>query len=175
MAIIGIDVGGTFTDLVLFDKDSGILEHLKVLTTPKEPVIGIMNAIGQAIDDLERVDTIIHASTIGTNMFLGQIGIEPPKVALITNEGFRDLIEIGRQNRPELYNLFFSKPKPLVSRNHRVGVRGRIDKNGNIIEDLDKEHLSRRVEELCKEGIKVLKLKNANTFCLNPTIISNKK
>ncbi|MEB3765941.1 MAG: hydantoinase/oxoprolinase family protein [Desulfurococcales archaeon] len=155
MAIIGIDVGGTFTDLVLFDRGSGILEHLKVLTTPKEPVIGIMNAIGQAIDDLERVDTIIHASTIGTNMFLGQIGIEPPKVALITNEGFRDIIEIGRQNRPELYNLFFSKPKPLVSRNHRVGVRGRIDKNGNIIEDLDKEHLSRRVEELCKEGIKV--------------------
>ncbi len=155
MIIAGIDVGGTFTDLVLFDTRRKQLRHLKVLSTPREPVVGIMIALSQAVEELGEIDTIIHATTIGTNMFLGQIGLNPPKTALITNEGFTDIIEIGRQNRPELYNLYFSRPKPLIPRKYRIGIRGRINSRGEELEPLDAEDLRRKVSKLCKEGVRV--------------------
>jgi N-methylhydantoinase A len=85
-------------------------------------------------------------------MLLGQVGLEPPKVVLITNKGFRDILEIGRQNRPELYNLFFSKPKPLVPRERRIGVGGRIAVDGSVIEPLDEDAVRRVAREWCGEA-----------------------
>jgi N-methylhydantoinase A len=134
---IGVDVGGTFTDIVAFDDETGELRYLKVLTTPREPWRGVINGLEQLGWNLADVDVVIHASTLGTNMFFGQVGLEIPTAVLITNEGFRDVLEIGRQNRPELYNLFFEKPKPLIPRSRRFGVRGRIGPSGEELEPLD--------------------------------------
>ena len=151
---VGIDVGGTFTDLVMFD-ESGRITHLKVSTTPRDPVKGVMDAVNEATSDPSQIEVLIHATTLGTNMFFGQAGIEPPKAVLITNAGFEDVIEIGRQNRAELYNPFFERPKPLIPRSRRYGIKGRIDKDGNEIEPLDKNIIRRIAEDECKAGAKV--------------------
>ncbi len=151
MKRIGVDIGGTFTDLVAFDEEKGELVFLKVLTTPREPWKGFMHAIASLEWRLEEVDVIVHASTLGINLFLGQVGLEKPRVALITNTGFRDIIEIGRQNRPELYNLFFTKPEPLVPRKYRLGVRGRLNARGEVVEELDRESVKKVAEALCGE------------------------
>ncbi len=152
---IGIDVGGTFTDLVLFDsRKRGILQ-IKVPTTPKNPVQGVMQAISEVVKDVSEIEVLIHATTLGTNMFFGQTGIEPPKATLITNEGFEDIIEIGRQNRPELYNPFFTRPRSLIPRSRRYGVRGRIDKDGKIVEELDVKAVEKIAKKECEKGTKV--------------------
>ncbi|ABM81438.1 hydantoinase/oxoprolinase family protein [Hyperthermus butylicus] len=149
MLRVGIDVGGTFTDIVVFDEESGRLVAGKVLTVPREPwrgVLGAFDALGVRVSD---VGVFVHATTLGTNMFLGQVGIEPPVAVLITNAGFRDVIEIGRQNRAELYNLFFEKPQPLVPRSRRFGVRGRVSARGEELEPLDVGAVRRIAREWC--------------------------
>ena len=152
---IAVDVGGTFTDVVGVDEGSGEVIRLKVLTTPRDPSEGVVAGISKAIEALRRVrgegdgvcvDVVVHATTIGTNTFLGQVGLDVPKVGLITTEGFRDLLEIGRQRRPELYNVFFEKPKPLVPRRLRLTVPERIGPGGQVITPLDEG----RVEEAAK-------------------------
>ncbi|MEB2836684.1 MAG: hydantoinase/oxoprolinase family protein [Desulfurococcales archaeon] len=154
-ARVGVDVGGTFTDLVLFDPESGRIAHLKVPTTPRNPVTGVMNAVLEAVEDLSRVSVLVHATTLGTNMFFGQSGIEPPRAALITNKGFEDVIEIGRQNRPELYNPYFERPRPLIPRSRRHGVRGRIDARGREVEPLDADAVRRAARLECSSGVRV--------------------
>ena len=151
MKRIGIDIGGTFTDLVAFDAESNKIVHIKVLSTPRSPWRGVFRALEKLGWNLPSINTIIHATTLGANMFLGQTGLEIPKAALITNEGFRDIIEIGRQNRPELYNLFFEKPKPLIPRSRRYGVRGRIGSSGKELEPLDTNRVRDIAKSLCSE------------------------
>ncbi|MEB3774500.1 MAG: hydantoinase/oxoprolinase family protein [Desulfurococcales archaeon] len=152
MVRVGIDIGGTFTDLVLFDEDTGRVDALKVLTTPREPWIGVLNALKETGSPLTGFKVLVHATTLGTNMFLGQEGLEPPRGLLITNRGFRDIIEIGRQNRPELYNPFFTKPKPLIPRDRRIGVKGRINAWGEVVEDLDREEIAGIARRWCSEA-----------------------
>jgi len=149
---VGIDIGGTFTDLVAFDDEAGELKSLKVLTTPREPWKGFMEALRQLGWELDSVEVVIHASTLGTNLFLGQVGLEPPPAVLITNEGFRDILEIGRQNRPELYNLFFQRPRPLIPRSRRLTVAGRIGARGEELEPLDEEAVRRIAREWCSRA-----------------------
>ena len=149
---IGADIGGTFTDVVGFDDESGELLHLKVLTTPREPWRGLIEGIEKLGWALDSVEIIVHASTIGTNTFLGQVGLRLPKAVLLTNEGFRDVLEIGRQNRPELYNLFFQRPAPLVPRSRRIGVRGRIGPDGSELEPLDENQVRRIARQWCREA-----------------------
>ena len=146
---VAVDIGGTFTDLVAFDDETGVLRSLKVLTTPREPWKGFMNALEALGWNLEGVPVLVHASTLGTNLFLGQVGLEPPTVVLLTNKGFRDVLEIGRQNRPVLYNLFFERPRPLVPRSRRIGVGGRIGPRGEELEPLDREAVRRAAREWC--------------------------
>jgi N-methylhydantoinase A/acetone carboxylase, beta subunit len=98
---VAVDVGGTFTDFVYIDEE-GNLFAFKQLSTPKRPEESVI----QGLAKLPTVNEVLHASTIGTNALLGQVGLELPRVALFTTKGFRDLVEIGRQNRPRLYDLF---------------------------------------------------------------------
>jgi len=160
---VAVDVGGTFTDVVGVDEVSGTLIRLKVLTTPKDPTEGVVAGVGRAVEELRKargdegdgvsVDVVVHATTIGTNTFLGQVGLEVPKVGLITTEGFRDLLEIGRQRRPELYNVFFEKPKPLVPRRLRLTVPERVGPRGEILTPLDEGRVREVAKVFREEGV----------------------
>ena len=159
---IAVDVGGTFTDVVGVDEGSDEVIRLKVLTTPRDPSEGVIAGISKAIEALRRVrgegdgvrvDVVVHATTIGTNTFLGQVGLDVPKVGLITTEGFRDLLEIGRQRRPELYNVFFEKPKPLVPRRLRLTIPERVGPGGQVITPLDEGKVRDAAKVFREEGV----------------------
>ena len=126
---VGIDIGGTFTDIIVFDKRCGeIVKYIKVSSTPKNPENAVINGLKKILSEgFKEIEMIIHATTVATNALLGQIGLELPRVALITTKGFRDVIEIGRQRRSELYNLFFTRPRVLVPRRYRFEVSERIN------------------------------------------------
>ena len=165
--LIGIDVGGTFTDLTAYDPENGRLYRNKVLTLVDSPENSVINAI-TPISDFKNIDVIIHATTLCTNMLLGQTGLEKPKVALITTKGFRDVLEIGRQRRPELYNLFFTKPEPLVPRSERFEISERIGPNGQVIRELDLEEARRLARRLCRERYEVVAVSLLHSYA-NPS------
>lgn len=167
MIRVGVDVGGTFTDIVVFDEDRKTIDIHKVSTTPKRPVRGILNGLTKAVGDPTRIRVLVHATTIGTNMFLGQMGIEPPKAVLFTNDGFRDILEIGRQNRPSLYNVFYKRPEPLIPRQRRIGIRGRIDSRGRELEPLDTDTLRIEVSKWCGKGVRVFIVSFLHSY-INP-------
>ncbi len=144
---LAVDVGGTFTDFVYMGHDG--VRHWKVLTTPSEPWKGILGGIEDAGLRPGGLDFFINATTLGTNLFFGQTRLERPRVVLITNRGFEDVLEIGRQNRPSLYDPFFQRPPPLVDRRHRIGVKGRVGSRGEELEPLDEDEVARAAAEHC--------------------------
>jgi len=138
MRVVGIDTGGTFTDFILFDGRS-IRTH-KVLSTPEDP----SRAVLQGLRELGAEEAeVVHGSTVATNAFLERKGA---RVALVTTKGFEDLLEIGRQTRGALYDLFWSRPEPLVPASRRYGVRERIAADGRVLVPLDRAAL-RRIRE----------------------------
>lgn len=145
--LVGIDVGGTFTDVFAVDVDRGTVEIRKVPTTPEAPHVAVLDAL-RALRGNGRgsVAWLGHATTIATNALLGQEGLELPRVVLITTDGFRDVIEIGRQNRSRIYDLFVERPRLLVSREDRIGVRERVDATGAIVEPIDRASLERAID-----------------------------
>jgi len=145
---IGVDVGGTFTDLIMLD-DSGKIRILKVDTLPREPYKSVIDGVLSFGIEISKLHLFVNASTLGTNIFFGQEGLELPEVILVTNSGFEDFLEIGRQNRPALYDLFFEKPRPLVSRRNRYGVSGRIASDGRIIEDIEEKEIVNLADIIC--------------------------
>ncbi|HYL28046.1 MAG TPA: hydantoinase/oxoprolinase family protein, partial [Candidatus Nitrosotalea sp.] len=148
---VGIDVGGTFTDVVAVESWSGATIVRKVASTPQEPhraVIRMLAELQASYEAAPSIEFVAHSTTIATNALLGQLGLELPRVALVTTEGFQDVIEIGRQNRSEVYNLFVERPRPLVAREDRLTVRERLDYRGEIIVPLDRASLSQACEQL---------------------------
>jgi N-methylhydantoinase A len=135
---VGVDVGGTFTDLVAAD-DVGAVVRLKVATTPHAPEAGVLAALETLLRDLDaaRIVQFGHAGTIATNALLGQVHLELPRVAFVTTEGFRDVLEIGRQARSAVYDLHVRRPAPLAARADRFTVRERIDADGSVHRALD--------------------------------------
>src|SRR5437870_792413 len=113
MRRVGVDVGGTFTDLVVYDEDTREVFRTKVPTTPLAPEEGLLNACRQAKVDASQVLDFMHATTLVTNLIITRTGA---RVGLITTKGFRDVLEIGRSYRQELYNLQWDKPKHFVPR-----------------------------------------------------------
>ncbi|HEY1656685.1 MAG TPA: hydantoinase/oxoprolinase family protein [Candidatus Tumulicola sp.] len=145
MLQVGIDVGGTFTDLAAVDSQSGDTVTLKVASTPREPQRAVIDALDTLLarySELPEIGFLGHSTTIATNALLGQVGLELPRVALVTTHGFRDVIEIGRQNRSDVYDLFVRRPRPLVAREDRFVVRERIGSGGEIVEPLDEASLA---------------------------------
>jgi N-methylhydantoinase A len=146
---VGIDVGGTFTDLVAVDAASGERSIVKSATTPKAPEEGVLAALDELFSrfpETPRIEYLAHSTTIATNALLGQIHLELPRVAFVTTAGFRDVIEIGRQNRSEVYNLFVTRPRPLVAREDRIVVHERMDANGDVLLEPDDAEIARVVE-----------------------------
>ncbi|HZV76330.1 MAG TPA: hydantoinase/oxoprolinase family protein [Candidatus Babeliales bacterium] len=148
---VGIDVGGTFTDLVATESWTGRIVVRKVPSTPAAPQRAVVEALVALLaryEKLPEVGFLAHSTTIATNALLGQLGLELPRVALVTTDGFRDVLEIGRQNRSELYNLFVERPPALVSRADRLTVNERIDYQGNVLVALDEESVTSVCEQL---------------------------
>ncbi|MFQ5761697.1 MAG: hydantoinase/oxoprolinase family protein [Candidatus Bathyarchaeia archaeon] len=146
MLNLAVDIGGTFTDLIFLDAKSGQTRILKVPTTPTAPekgVIGALKRYAASGGDLSRIRTVIHATTLAANALVGQTGLELPRVAFLTTHGFTDILEIGRQNRPELYNPFFKRIRPLVDKENRFGVKERMKYDGSIAENLHEEGVLR--------------------------------
>jgi len=152
---VGIDVGGTFTDLVALPEDGGDAITIKVASTPRAPEEGVLAALRMFLDQSSAapIRSLAHSTTLATNALLGQMHLELPRVALFVTEGFRDIIEIGRQNRSEIYNLLVMRPKPLVARNDRLPIRERIDFEGNVLQPLDRDSLQRAIDHVRKESI----------------------
>lgn len=135
VSVLAVDTGGTFTDLLLLR--DGALRSLKVPSTPDDPAEAVLSGIRALVPEGERF-LLLHGSTVATNALLERKGA---RVVLITNRGFEDVIEIGRQNRPQLYALVGHRPPPLVGRDDRIGVSGRLEADGHEIEPLDPAEL----------------------------------
>jgi N-methylhydantoinase A len=133
---IGIDIGGTFTDFVMADERTGALTLEKTLSTPADLWQGIRAGLAKLGVDLAEARLIVHGTTVGLNTFLERKG---RSTGLITTQGFRDVYEIGRHNRIDMYDLFYLKPQPLVSREYRLEVRERLNDRGEVIIPLVEE------------------------------------
>jgi N-methylhydantoinase A len=151
---VGVDVGGTFTDLVASDA-AGTMLRFKVATTPRAPEEGLLAALRALLELVEpaSIVALTHASTIATNALLGQVHLELPRVAFITTEGFRDVLEIGRQSRSSVYDLNVRRPTPLARREDRLTVRERIDYDGSVRTALDAASVAHAVATIADRGI----------------------
>jgi N-methylhydantoinase A len=166
---ISIDVGGTFTDLVAIDEDNGKIINIKTLSSPKAPEKGVIKAIQEflKINDPSSVSMIGHATTIATNAMFGQIDLVLPKTGFITTSGFKDLIEIGRQRRADVYNLFFVRPPPLVKRRHRYEIIERIAASGEVEYPLDTYELKEILKRIEIDGIESIAVGFLNSYANN--------
>jgi len=165
MFYIGVDVGGTFTDILIFDVVSNLTEVIKVPSTPSKPEDAIIGALESYRGRSKDVKLISHATTLATNALLTRTSLA--KTALITNDGFRDILEIGRQRRAEIYNLYNRRPQPLVKRAYRFGVRGRIGHDGSELERLDKIAVAKIAARLVQEKFESVAVSFLNSY-VNP-------
>lgn len=149
---VGIDVGGTFTDLILVDDESGAVRISKVPSTLENQAFGVLEALRRTEVPLERVDTIVHGTTTTTNAVLER---KLAKVGLITTDGFRDVLELGRRTRPQAYGLTGSFV-PLIPRELRREVPERMDAQGKVLTPLDEDAFVARVRELAETGAEAL-------------------
>jgi N-methylhydantoinase A len=154
---VGIDVGGTFTDFALTDDANGVLRMGKVLTTPEDPSLGVLQGLdamaadaGVAVADIAEA---VHATTIATNTVIQRNG---PATALLTTEGFRDVLLIGRQKRWELYDNFIDKPLHVIRRRHIWEVPERMTFDGKVLLTLDEEAVRAAARAMVAAGIKAV-------------------
>jgi N-methylhydantoinase A len=158
---VAADIGGTFTDVAVFDDRSGALTFGKVLSTPQRLVDGINAGVEKTGTDYRSAGLFLHGSTIAINTILERTGA---KTALLITEGFRDVYEIGRINRPDAYNLFFRKHVPLVERALRFEVKERMLSDGEIETPLDENEIVALGEVLEKRGIEACAILFLNCY-----------
>ncbi|QLD87698.1 hydantoinase/oxoprolinase family protein [Natronomonas salina] len=149
---LGVDVGGTFTDLVVVSDGEAHVE--KVASTPEAPERAVgagVEAVGETAPP-ESIDFLGHGTTVATNAVLERDWAE---TALVTTAGFRDVLEIGRQDRPDIYDLHGSKPAPVVPRDRRYEVPGRLDERGEELEPVDREAVRAVADEIDADSVAV--------------------
>lgn len=149
---VATDVGGTFTDLV-YVKDNGEIGYAKSNTTPPRFEEGVLNVLGESHIPITDIETFIHGTTVIINALTERKGV---KTGLITTKGFRDVLEISRGNRPDLFNVRYQKPTPLVPRYLRKEVEERLNYKGEVITPLNKEQLKTIVQDFQKEGVEAI-------------------
>ncbi|HXV83437.1 MAG TPA: hydantoinase/oxoprolinase family protein [Candidatus Binatia bacterium] len=161
---VGIDIGGTFTDLLLVAEDGSVVIG-KTLTTPEDPSLAVENALRPLLENgtikPEERGTLLHGTTLVTNALIERKGAP---AALLTTAGFRDAVEIGREHRYELYDLNLELPKPLVPRHLRFDVPERIAADGSVLQPLDEAFVARLIGELRDKGIKAIGVSYLNSF-----------
>jgi N-methylhydantoinase A len=160
MIAVGVDVGGTFTDLILADLSTGQVTIHKTPSTPSNPARGVVEGL-KGICEIagiapERIDSIFHGTTVGTNAMLVHDGAV---TGLITNDGFRDILHIGRHQRPQHYSIMQDLPwqsRPLIRRRFRKTVAGRLDASGSELVPLDEEAVAAAARELGEAGVEAI-------------------
>jgi N-methylhydantoinase A len=158
---LAADIGGTFTDIAVFDERTGALTFGKTLSTPDRLVDGISTGVEKAGSDFGSAGLFLHGSTVAINTILERTGA---KTALLTTEGFRDIYEIGRINRPDAYNLFFKKHVPLVERALRFEVKERVLSDGEIERPLDDDEVAALGVMLDERGIEACAILFLNCY-----------
>ena len=149
---VGVDVGGTFTDLIVLDKASGEVRIAKVLTTPENQAFGVLAALDAAQVSLKRLESLNHGTTTTTNALLER---KIARCGLITTQGFRDVLELGRRTRPEPYGLLGSF-EPLIPRQFRLEVPERLDAEGEVVVALDEDAVIAAMAQLAAAGCQSL-------------------
>jgi N-methylhydantoinase A len=161
---VGIDIGGTFTDLLLVAEDGSVVIG-KTLTTPGDPSLAVESALRPVLENgtvgSGEHGTLLHGTTLVTNALIERKGAP---TALLTTAGFRDAVEIGREHRYELYDLNLELPKPLVPRHLRFDVPERTAADGRVLRPLDEAFVGRLVEELRDKGIRAIAVCYLNSF-----------
>ena len=151
---IGIDVGGTFTDVTLLNSETGRYYTYKLSSTLQDQSLAIANGTKETLElygvPVSEIEYFGHGTTVATNMIIERKGA---KTALITTKGFRDLLEIGRQTRPSLYNIMEDKPETLVKRSLRKEISERVTAKGDILRDVDRDEVRAVLKELKEQGV----------------------
>ena len=150
---VAADIGGTFTDIAAFDERTGALMLGKTLTTPERLVDGIVDGVAKAGARFDETRLFLHGSTIAINTMLERTGA---LVGLVTTDGFRDIYEIGRINRPDSFNLRFKKHEPLVERALRLEVKERLRADGSVFEPLDMRSVEAAADHLARERVEAI-------------------
>src|SRR5215813_4576022 len=161
---LAADIGGTFTDIAVFDDTTGKLTFGKVLTTPQRLVDGINAGVAKAGSDYAATSLFLHGSTIAINTMLERTGA---KTALVITQGFRDVYEIGRINRPDAYNLYFQKHQPLIERALRFEVDERMLAEGEPLHALKEKEVVALGRKLAKLGVEAVAILFLNSY-VNP-------
>ncbi len=172
MKRIGVDVGGTFTDLILVDEESGRITVDKVPSTPDDPARGVVDGIRRLCEkagvELSQIDNLLHGTTVATNIALTHSGAE---VGMITTEGMRDILHIARHKKPLNFSLQQELPwqsRPLVKRRHRLTVKERVTvPHGEVLVPLDEDEVRERVRALKAAGVEAVAVCFLHSY-LNP-------
>jgi len=160
MIVLGVDVGGTFTDFILADLSRQQLTIHKTPSTPANPAVAVVSGLRVVCEkaglSIPQIDSLFHGTTVGTNAMLEHDGAV---TGLVTNEGFRDVLHIGRHQRPQHYSIMQDLPwqnRPLIRRRHRHTVRGRLDAAGQELEPLDEAGVREAARTLAGQGVEAV-------------------
>ncbi|HUX88417.1 MAG TPA: hydantoinase/oxoprolinase family protein, partial [Chloroflexota bacterium] len=151
---VGVDVGGTFTDVLLVDDTTGAFQIAKTLTTPEDPSIGVLQAVAHGVEaagiDATAVRNVIHGTTLVTNAIIQRTGA---RTALLTTAGFRDVLDIAHEHRYDMYDLLLEQPRPLVAREDRFEVDERLFADGTVYRPVDLVTVDNALDEIERRGI----------------------
>jgi N-methylhydantoinase A len=154
---IGVDVGGTFTDLVAVEQANGATRHFKLPSTPADPAVAIADGVAALVAQMgssgDAIAFLGHGTTVVTNLIIERRGAP---TALLTTAGFRDVLEIGRQTRPDLYDYTVERAPPLVPRHWRIEIAERLDADGDVLVPLDEAAVERAAALLLAEGVEAV-------------------
>src|SRR3990172_7018428 len=150
---VASDIGGTFTDLAFLDEKAGEGGTAKVSTPPANFAEGVVETLHKAELSVPETSYFVHGSTVIINALTERKGV---KTGLITTKGFRDVLEIGRANRPDIYNMYYTKPKPFVPRYLRLEVEERVNYKGEVLTGLNEADVRTAVQSLQAEGVQAI-------------------
>src|SRR6476646_7121673 len=154
---IGFDIGGTFTDFILLDTQRNEIRLHKCLTTPQDPSVGALEGLTELLQaanvTLTDIGDVVHGTTLVTNALIERSG---SRLGLITTSGFRDILEMGTEQRYDIYDLFLQFPDPLVPRRHRMEITERMDRDGNVLTPLDAAEVRSAAQRLVADGVEAI-------------------
>ena len=158
---IAVDVGGTFTDVCIMDENTGEIRIEKTPSTPDDPMRAILTGVTEANIDLAEVTMFSHGTTVATNALITR---RLPRTAMVCTEGFRDVVEIRRSNKEDLWDTYKDVAKPYIPRRDRLTVTERIDAAGKVLQELDEDQARKVAEILKKRGVQAIAVCFINSY-----------